>query len=151
MARGPLPEEDAASKRQVNRLHKSRPSDLSYMKRRHHLEWHRFRNYWTPDWRRRGDRAHSLERIVAGTIGPTGAPLVDPLDGYFMGSPSLMKLASGGRTPTKVVVELSGNASHDLLKAGQFVLEVLQGVMKEIYLGVLLSNHLTEVATLTKS
>ena len=62
-----------------------------------------------------------------------------------------MELANGSRTPTKVRVELSGNASHDLLKAGQLVFEVLQSVMENVYLGVLLSNHLTEVATLTES
>ena len=51
----------------------------------------------------------------------------------------------------KVVVELSGNTGHDLLEAGQLVLKVLQGVMKNIDFGVLLSNHLTKVVTLTRS
>ena len=148
---GPLPEEDAASKRQVNRLHKSRPSDLSYMKRRHHLEWHRFRNHWTPNRRRRGDRVHSLELVVTGTIGPAGASLVDPLDGCLMGNPSLVELANRGCATTKVLVELTSNTSHNLLEAGQFVLKVLHGVMENVYGSVLLPYHLTKVATLTES
>ena len=49
MAKGPLPEEDASIKRQVNRLHKSCPSDLSYMKGRYHLEWYRFRRSRSPN------------------------------------------------------------------------------------------------------
>ena len=148
---GPLPEEDAAIKRQVNRLHKSRPSDLSYMKRRHHLEWHRFRNNRTPDWRRRGDCVHSLELVVAGTIGSTGATLVDPLDSGFMRNPPLVILANGSRATTKVLVELTSNPGHDLLESCQLVLEILQSVVENINLGVLLSNHFTKVATLKES
>src|ERR1700753_4099530 len=148
---GPLPEEDASIKRQVNRLHKSRPSDLSYMKGRHHLEWYRFRNHWTPDWRRRRDRVHSLELVIAGTIGSTGASLVDLFDGRLMQNPSFMELTNRNLALTKVVVHLMNNTSHDLLKASQLVLKVLQGVMENIYFGVLLPNHLTKVATLTKS
>ena len=151
MATGPLPEEDATIKRQVNRLHKSRPSDLSYMKRRHHLEWHRFRNYRTPDRRRRGDRVHSLELVVAGTIGPTGTTLVDPLNGGFMGNPSLVVQTNGSRTSTKVRVELISDSGHDLLETGQLVLKVLQSVVENIYFGVLLPNDFTKVTSLTKS
>ena len=151
MATEPLPEEDAAIKRQVNRLHKSRPSDLSYMKRRHHLEWHRFRNHRTPDRRGRGDRVHSLEIVVAGTVGSTGASLVDPLDGYLVGGPSLMELTNRGRQPTKVPIELSSNAGHDLFETSQLVLQVLQRIMENVNFGVLLPNHLAKVATLTKS
>ena len=121
------------------------------MKRRHHLEWHRFRNHRTPGRRRRRDCVHSLELVVAGTVGPTGATLVNPLDGRLVGDPSLIDSANGGRTTTKVVVELLGHPSHDLLKAGQLVLQVLQSVMKNVYLGVLLTNNLTKVATLTES
>ena len=66
-----------------------------------------------------------------------------------MGDPSLVVLANGGRASTKVLIELSGNAGHDLLEAGQLVLKVLQSVMENVYLGVLLSNNLTKVATLT--
>ena len=135
----------------VNRLHKSRPSDLSYMKRRHHLEWYRFRNHWTPDWRRRRDRVHSLELVVTGTIGPTSTPLVDPLDGRFMGNPPFVELTDRGRTPTKVLVELTSDTGHDLFEASQFVLQVLHRIMENIDCGVLLPNHLTKVATLTKS
>ena len=51
----------------------------------------------------------------------------------------------------KVLIELSGNTSHDLLEAGQLVLKVLQSIMENVYFGVLLSNHLTKVATLTES
>ena len=148
---GPLPEEDAAIKRQVNRLHKSRPSDLSYMKRRHHLEWYRFRDHRTPDWRRRRGRVHSLELIITGTIRPASTPLVNPLDGRFMGNPSLMELTDRGGAPTKVLVELTSNASHDLLKAGQFVLEVFHGILENVDLSVLLPNHFTKIATLTES
>ena len=148
---GPLPEEDAAIKRQVNRLHKSRPSDLSYMKRRHHLEWHRFRNNRTPDRRRRGDCVHSLELIVTGAIGPTSAPLIDLLNGRLMRNPSFVELTNGGRTPTKVLVELPGDSGHDLFEACQLVLQVLQGVVENINFGILLPNHLTKVATLTES
>ena len=61
-----------------------------------------------------------------------------------------MELTNRGCLTTKVLVELTGNTSHDLFKAGQLVLEVLQGVMENVDLGVLLSNHLTKVATLTK-
>ena len=149
---GPLPEEDATIKRQVNRLHKSRPSDLSYMKRRHHLEWHRFRNHGTPD--RRRDRLYSLEDIgvrVVRAIRPAGTTFVDPLNGSFMGDPSLVGLASTDCTTTKVLVELSRNASHYLLETGQLVFQVLQSIVENIDLGVLLPNHLTKVATLKKS
>ena len=121
------------------------------MKRRHHLEWYRFRNHRTPDWRRRRDRVHSLKLVVAGTIGPTGAPFVDPFEGCFMGNPSLVDLANRGCATTKVLVELTSNSSHDLFEAGQLVLKVLQRVMENVDLGVLLSNNLTKVATLTKS
>ena len=68
-----------------------------------------------------------------------------------MRNPSLVELTNRGSTPTKVIIELTSNASHDLLETGQFVLKVLQGVMENIDFGVLLSNHLTKVATLTKS
>ena len=98
---GPLPEEDASIKRQVNRLHKSRPSDLSYMKRRHHLEWHRIRKYGSPNRRRRRDRFHSLKVVVAGTIGPAGATFVDPFEGSFVSNPSFMKMAIGGHVLQK--------------------------------------------------
>ena len=148
---GPLPEEDASIKRQVNRLHKSRPSDLSYVERRHHLKWHRIRNNRTSDRRRRGDCVHSLELVVAGTIGPTSASLVDLLDGCLMQNPSLVELASRDFALAEVVVELSNDTSHDLFETGQLVLKVLHGVMKNIYFGILLPNHFTKVATLTKS
>ena len=121
------------------------------MKRRHHLEWYRFRNYRTPDWRRRRDRVHSLELVVAGTIGPASATLVDPLDGCLMGNPSLVELADGNGALTKVLVELTSDSRHDLLETGQLIPKVLQRVMKDVYLGILLTNHFTKVATLTKS
>ena len=151
MAREPLPEEDAAIKRQVNRLHKSRPSDLSYMKRRHHLEWHRFRNYWASDRRRRRDRIHSLELVVTGAVGPASASLIDPFNGRLMRDPSLVELTSRSRTSTKVLVELSSDPCHDMLETGQLVFQVLHGIMENIDFGVLLPNHFTKVATLTKS
>ena len=68
-----------------------------------------------------------------------------------MGNPPLVELASRGRATTKVLVELTSNASHDLLEPGQLVLKVLQSVMENVYFGVLLTNHFTKVATLTKS
>ena len=148
---GPLPEEDASIKRQVNRLHKSRPSDLSYMKRRHHLEWYRFRkNDRRPDDRR--NCLYSFEDVrVTGPISPAGATFVDLLDGRFVGDPSLMELANRGGAPAKVLVELTRNTGHDLFETGQLVFQVLQGILENVDLGILLPNHLTEVATLTKS
>ena len=121
------------------------------MKRRHHLEWHRFRNHRTPDWRRRGDRVHSLELVVAGTIGPAGASLVDPLDGHFMRNPSLMELANVRPHSTSIVVDLPEATGHDLLKAGQFVLQVLQRVMENVQFSSLLPDYFTKVTTLTES
>ena len=132
MAEGPLPEEDASIKRQVNRLHKSRPSDLSYMKRRHHLEWYRFRKNGSPGRRRRRDRVHSLELVVAGTVGSTSATFIDPLDGRFMGDPSLVELSRRNSGSTKVLPELSTNTRHDLLEASQLVLQVLDGVVEDV-------------------
>ena len=151
MATGPLPEEDAAIKRQVNRLHKSRPSDLSYMKRRHHLEWYRIRKDRSPDWRRRRNGLEDVSVRVTGAVRPAGATFVNLFDGGLMQNPSFMELTSRGFALTKVVVELTSNASHDLLKAGQLVLKVLQSIVENVYLGILLSNDLTKVATLTKS
>ena len=89
--------------------------------------------------------------IMHPVIGPTSTPFVDPLDGCFMGNPPIVELTGRSRAPTKVLVELTSNASHDLLEAGQLVLKVLQSVMENIYLGALLSYHLTKVATLTES
>ena len=62
-----------------------------------------------------------------------------------------MELANRGCTPTKVLVELTSDTTHDLLKAGQLVLKVLHGVVENVYRGVLLPNHLAKVAALTKS
>ena len=115
------------------------------------MEWHRFRNNRTPDWRRRGDCIHSLKLVVAGTIGPTGAPLVDLFDGGFVQDPSLVELTDRDLALAEVVVELLNDTGHDLLEARQLVLEVLHGVMENVQLGVLLSYYLTKVATLTKS
>ena len=120
------------------------------MKRRHHLEWYRFRKDWSPDWRRRGDRREDIGIRVAGAIRPTSATLVDPLNGRLMGDPPLVDLTDSNRTLAKVLVELSSNTGHDLLEAGQLILEILQGIMEKIYFGVLLSNNLAKVATLTE-
>ena len=68
-----------------------------------------------------------------------------------MGNPSLVELANRDCSPTKVLIELSDNTSHDLFEAGQLVLKVLHHIMENVYLGVLLPNHFTKVATLTKS
>ena len=122
------------------------------MKGRHHLEWYRFRNHGTPDRRRRRDRLYSLERvIIAGTIGPTSATLVDSLDGRLVGNPPLLKLTGRGCALAKVLVELTSNPSHDLLETSQFVFEVLHGIMENIDGGILLPNYPAKVATLTKS
>ena len=94
---------------------------------------------------------HGLELVIAGTIGPAGAPLVDPFDGGLMGNPSLVELANRGCATTKVLIELTSNASHNLFKASQLVLKVLQSIVENVYLGVLLSNHFTKVTTLTES
>ena len=121
------------------------------MERWHHLEWYRFRNHRTPDRRRRRDRVHSLELVVTGTICSAGATLVDLLNGRLVGNPSVMELTSGSRAPPKVLVELTGNTGHNLLEASQLVFKVLQSVMENVYLGVLLPNHLTKVATLERN
>ena len=68
-----------------------------------------------------------------------------------MQNPSLVELANDNFALTKVVVVLTNNTSHDLLETGQLVLKVLQGVMENIYFGVLKPNYFTKVATLTKS
>ena len=68
-----------------------------------------------------------------------------------MGSPSLVEPTDYSCTPTKVLVELLSDASHDLFEPGQLVFKVLQSVMENVDFGVLLSNHFTKVATLTKS
>ena len=68
-----------------------------------------------------------------------------------MQNPSFVELARNDFALMKVVVELSNDTSHDLLETGQLVLKVFQGVMENIYFGVLLPNHFTKVATLTKS
>ena len=150
-AKGSLPEEDAASKRQVNRLHKSRPSDLSYMKRRHHLEWHRFRNLRTPYWRRRRHRLEDVGVRVTRPIGSTSTTLVYFLDCRFVSHPPLMEMTTRRVAFAEVVVVLAADPSHDLFEAGQLVLQVLQGIMENVDLGVLLPNHFTKVATLTRS
>ena len=142
-AMGLLPEEDAAIKRQVNRLHKSRPSDLSYMERWHHLEWHRLRKNGGLDWRRRRNCLHGLEVIIR--VDLTSTALIDFLDGCLMGDPPFVELATPSRAPTEVVIELLTRARHHVLEAGQFVLQVLHCILKDIQLGRLLPNHLPEV------
>ena len=62
-----------------------------------------------------------------------------------------MELTTSGPGLAKVIVELTSNASHDLLETSQLVLKVLQGVMENVYFGILLPNYLAKVATLTKS
>ena len=121
------------------------------MKRRHHLEWHRFRNNGSHVWRRRRHRSKDVGVRVTGTVGSASATLVDLLDGRFVQNPSLVESTGRSLDLPKVVVELTGNTGHDMLKPGQLVLEVLQGVMENVDLGVLLSNQFTKVATLTDS
>ena len=65
--------------------------------------------------------------------------------------PSFVKMTTGSTTLPEVVVILTTDSGHDLLETSQLVFKVLQGVMKNVYLGVLLSNRLAKVATLTKS
>ena len=62
-----------------------------------------------------------------------------------------MEMATRSATLPKVVVIFATNPGHDGLEAGQLVLKVLQGIVENVDLGVLLSNYLTKVATLTKS
>ena len=121
------------------------------MKRRHHLEWYRFRKDRSPGWRRRRHRLENVGIRVAGTVCPTGASLVDLFNGRLVQNPSFVELANRNFALTKVVVHLTNNTSHNLFETGQLVLEVFQGVMENIYFGVLLPNYLTKVATLTKS
>ena len=113
------------------------------MKRWHHLEWYRFRKYGSPDRRRRRDRFHSLELVLG--VDPAGTTLVDLLDGRFMGQPSLMEVTSGNAVSSKVVVVLTTYSCHRFLETGQFVLQVLHGVMKDVQLGRLHLDHLPEV------
>ena len=61
-----------------------------------------------------------------------------------------MELTDRAGTSTKVRVELRSHTGHDLFEAGQLVFQVLQGVMENIDFGILLPDHLTKVATLTK-
>ena len=68
-----------------------------------------------------------------------------------MGNPTLVKMTTRNAAFTEAVVILTTNSGHDLFKASQLIFEVLQGIMENIYFGVLLSNHLAEVATLTRS
>ena len=68
-----------------------------------------------------------------------------------MQDPPIVDLTNGGFDLAEVVVELTNNTSHDLLEAGQLVLKVLHRIVENVYLGVLLPNHFTKVATLTKS
>ena len=150
-ATGPLPEEDASSKRQVNRLHKSRPSDLSYMKGRHHLKWHRFRKDRSPDWRRRRDCLEDVGIRVARTISPTGTALVDPFDGGFVSNPPLVTTTRGSATLAEVAVVLTTDPRHNRLEAGQLVFEVFDRIVQNVQFRGLLSHHLTKVASLTKS
>ena len=149
MAMGPLPEEDASSKRQVNRLHKSRPSDLSYMKGRHHLEWHRFRKDRSPDLRRRRDCLEDVGIRVARTIGPTSTALIDPFNGGFVSNPPLVTTTRGSATFAEVVVVLTTDPRHDRLEAGQLVFEVFNRIMQDVQFRGLLSHHLAKVTSLT--
>ena len=129
-AKGPLPEEDASIERQVNRLHKSRPSDLSYMKGWHHLKWHRIRKDGSFDWRGRRDRFHSLELVVR--VDPTSTTLIDLLNGRLMGNPSLVEMTDRSSIPTEVFVILSTNSCHRLLETGQFILKIFDGVVQDV-------------------
>ena len=144
MATGPLPEEDASIKRQVNRLHKSRPSDLSYMERRHHLEWHRFRKHGSPNGRRRQDRFCGLKLILRADR-PAGTSFVDLLDGDFVGDPSFVQLTRGGCATTEIVVVFVAHSCHDLLKSGQFIFKVFNRVVEYVQSGGFLSNHLPKI------
>ena len=115
------------------------------------MEWYRFRKDRSPNCRRRRDRLEDVGVRVTRAIGPTSATLIDLFNGRFMGNPSLMEMATRGVTLAEVFVVLATDSRHDRLEAGQLVLQVLQGIMENVYLGVLLTNHFTEVATLTKS
>ena len=62
-----------------------------------------------------------------------------------------MKVTTRSTTLSKVVVILATNPGHDHLETRQLVFEVLHGILENVDLGILLSNHLTKVATLTES
>ena len=149
-AMGPLPEEGASIKRQVNRLHKSRPSDLSYVKRRHHLEWYHIRKDRSPDWRRRRDRLEDIGVRVTRAIGPASTALIDPFNGSFMGDPPFVKVTSGGTALPEVVVIFATDPGHRLLETCQLVFEVFHSVVEYIQGGGLLPNHLPEVMSLKR-
>ena len=56
-----------------------------------------------------------------------------------------MELARPGRTPTEVLVELPIRPRHHAFETGQFVLQVLHGIVKNVQLSSLLSDHLPEI------
>ena len=124
------------------------PSDPSYMKRWHHLEWYRFRKCRSSYRRRRRDCFHSLELVLR--VNPASAAFVDLLDGCLMGNPPFVEVTSRSSVPTEVVVVLATNSHHDVLEAGQLVLQILDGIMKDIQLGRLLANHLPKIMGLEK-
>ena len=131
-------------------MHKSLPGDLSYMKGRHHLEWHWIQKNGSPDWRRRGDRFYSLV-IVLRVITPTSTTLVNLLNGRFMRDPPGVASTDRDANLSKVGVVLAVNPCHDLLEAGQVILEFLDSMMKNVQLGSLLAYHLPHIVGLEKA
>ena len=120
------------------------------MKRRHHLEWYRFQKYRSPNWRRRRDRFHSLEVILRVTSS-TGAPLVNLLNGGFVGDPPTMEVSDRNSGLPEVDVVFTTDTSHCLLKAGQLVRQIFYGVEQDVQLRGLLSHHFPQLVGLEKA
>ena len=67
-----------------------------------------------------------------------------------MGYPSLVELTSGNSIPAEVVVVFTTDTGHDRLEASQLILEVCDGILQNIQLSGFPTNHLAEVASLTR-
>ena len=103
--------------------------------------------YRSSDWRRRRDRLHSLE-IILGVASPTRTALIDLFNGSLVGNPSTVKLPDGDASLPEVVVVFTTDPGHGLLEASQLVLEVFNGIVKNIELRSLLVNHLPKIVGL---
>ena len=77
--------------------------------------------------------------------------LVDLLDGGFMGDPSRVEVSNGDSSLLEVIVILPTDTSHDLLEAGQFILEIFNSMVKDVQGGRLLAYHLPKFVGLEKA
>ena len=112
------------------------------------MEWHRFRKHGSPNWGWRRDRFYSLKLVFR--VDPTSTTLIDLLNGGLMGNPSLVQMTRGSFGTTEVVIVLATNSGHNLLEAGQLVLEVFDCIMENIQGGSLLPNYLPKIMGLKR-